>query len=81
MESYKSCCSVIYKGDVGSAGEWCQIKLHTSCDVPAPLNQLKNTRCRCCPIDLRSRCRGKYIKCLNFFLTFFEKTKNTGYIN
>ena len=35
--------SVICKGDVGSAWEWCQIKLHTSCDVPAPLNQLKTT--------------------------------------
>ena len=35
--------SVIYEGDVGSAWEWCQIKLHTSCDVPAMLNQLKTT--------------------------------------
>ena len=35
--------SVMYEGDVGSAWEWCQIKLHTSCDVPATLNQLKTT--------------------------------------
>jgi hypothetical protein len=35
--------SIIYEGDVGSAGEWCQIKLHTSCDVPPPLNHLKTT--------------------------------------
>ena len=43
MEHYKRRWSVIYEGDVGSAGEWCQIKLHTSCDVPAPLNHLKTT--------------------------------------
>jgi hypothetical protein len=35
--------SVIYEGDVGSAWEWCQIKLHISCDVPAPLHHLKTT--------------------------------------
>ena len=35
--------SVICEGDLGSAGEWCQINLHTSCGVPAPLNQLKTT--------------------------------------
>ena len=35
--------SVIYEGDVGSAWDGYQIKLHTSCDVPAPLNQLKTT--------------------------------------
>ena len=40
---YKRRWSVIYEGDVGSAWEWCQIKLHTSCDVPAPLNHLKTT--------------------------------------
>ena len=40
---YKRRWSVMYEGDVGSAGEWCQIKLHTSCDVPAPRNQLKTT--------------------------------------
>ena len=33
----------MYEGDVGSAGEWCQINLHTSCDVPAPLNHLETT--------------------------------------
>ena len=33
--------SVIYKGNVRSAWEWRQIKLKTSCDVPAPLNQLE----------------------------------------
>ena len=43
MVRYKSRWSVMYEGDVGSAGEWCQIKLHTSCDVPAPRNQLKTT--------------------------------------
>ena len=43
MVRYKRRWSVIYEGDVGSAWEWCQIKLHTSCDVPATLNQLKTT--------------------------------------
>ena len=43
MERHKRRWSVIYEGDVGSAGEWCQIKLHTSCDVPAPLHHLKTT--------------------------------------
>ena len=43
MVRYKRRWSVIYEGDVGSAWEWCQIKLHTSCDVPAPLNQLRTT--------------------------------------
>ena len=43
MEHHKRRWSVIYEGDVGSAWEWCQIKLHTSCDVPATLNQLKTT--------------------------------------
>ena len=42
-ECQKRRCSVICEGDVGSAWEWCQIKLHTSCDVPATLNQLKTT--------------------------------------
>ena len=41
MEHHKRGWSVIYEGDVGSAWELCQIKLHTSCDVPATLNQLK----------------------------------------
>ena len=40
---HKGRCSVIYEGDVGSAGEWYQIKLHTSCDAPATLNQLRTT--------------------------------------
>ena len=43
MERHKRRWSVIYEGDVGSAWEWCQIKLHTSCDVPTPLNHLKTT--------------------------------------
>ena len=43
MGHHKRRWSVIYEGDVGSAGEWCQIQLHTSCDVPAPLNHLKTT--------------------------------------
>ena len=43
MERHKRRWSVIYEGDVGSAEEGCQIKLHTSCGVPAPLNQLRTT--------------------------------------
>ena len=43
MECYKRRWRVIYEGDVGSAWEWCQIKLHISCDVPALRNQLKTT--------------------------------------
>ena len=43
MVRHKRRWSVICEGDVGSAGKWCQIKLHTSCDVPAPLNHLKTT--------------------------------------
>ena len=43
MARYKRRWSVIYEGDVGSAWEWCQIKLHTSCNIPAPLNHLKTT--------------------------------------
>ena len=43
MECYKRRWSVICEGDVGSAWEWCQIIVHTSCDVPAPLNRLKTT--------------------------------------
>ena len=43
MVRHKRRWSVIYEGDFGSAWEWCQIKLHTSCDVPALLNQLKTT--------------------------------------
>ena len=71
--------SVIYEGDVGSAEEWCQIKLHTSCDVPAVVNHLKNNRCRWCTIVLRSRCCGNnnfFERFLNFFSYFFcEMTK------
>ena len=43
MERYKRRWSVICERDVGSAWEWCQTNLHTSCDVPAPLNHLKTT--------------------------------------
>jgi hypothetical protein len=43
VEHHKRRWSVIYEGDVSSAWEWCQIKLHTSCDVPAPLNHLGTT--------------------------------------
>ena len=43
MERRKRRWSVIYEGDVDSAWEWCQIKLNTSCDVPAPFNHLKTT--------------------------------------
>jgi hypothetical protein len=35
--------SVTYEGDLGSGWEWCQIKLHTSCDVPARRNQRNTT--------------------------------------
>ena len=35
--------SVIYEGDLDSASERRQIKLHTSCDVPAAFNQLGTT--------------------------------------
>ena len=35
--------SVIHEGDVDGAVEWRQIKLKTSCDVPAPLNQRRTT--------------------------------------
>ena len=38
-EHHKGHRSVIYAGDSSSAVEWRQIKLRTSCDVPAPLNQ------------------------------------------
>ena len=43
VEHHKRRWGVIYEGDIGSAWEWCQIKLHTSCDVPAALNHLKTT--------------------------------------
>ena len=43
MVRHKRRWSVIYEGDVGSAGERCQTKLHTSCDVPATLNQRETT--------------------------------------
>ena len=43
MERHKRRWSVIYEEDIGSAWEWCQIKLKTSCDVPAALNQLGTT--------------------------------------
>ena len=38
-ERHRGHRSVIYAGDVGGAVEWREIKLKTSCDVPAPLNQ------------------------------------------
>ena len=43
MVRYKRRWSVIYEGDVSSAVGRRQIKLHTSCDVPAPLHQLRTT--------------------------------------
>ena len=43
MERHRGHRSVIYAGDVGSAWEWREIKLKTSCDVPAPLNQRRTT--------------------------------------
>ena len=42
-ERHRGHRSVIYAGDVGGAVEWRQIKLKTSCDVPAPLNQRRTT--------------------------------------
>ena len=38
VEHHRGHRSVIYAGDVGGAVGWRQIKLKTSCDVPAPLN-------------------------------------------
>ena len=43
MEHHRGQRSVIYEEDVGDAVEWRQIKLKTSCDVPAPLNQRRTT--------------------------------------
>ena len=42
-ERHRGHRSVIYAGDVGGAVEWRQIKLKTSCDVPATLNQRRTT--------------------------------------
>ena len=42
-ERHRGHWSVIYEEDIGSAWEWCQIKLKTSCDVSVPLNHLKTT--------------------------------------
>ena len=43
MEHHRGHRSVIYERDVGDAVEWRQIKLKTSCGVPAPLNQRRTT--------------------------------------
>ena len=43
MERHRGHRSVIYEGDVGGAVERRQIKLKTSCDVPAALNQRRTT--------------------------------------
>ena len=66
MEHHKRRWSVIYEGDVGSAWEWCQIKLHTSCDVPAALNQLRTTVFDILQ-SISALCRGIY----NFFFVLF----------
>ena len=50
-ERHRGHRSVIYEGDVGSAVEWRQIKLHTLCDEPAVFNQLETTITRCFPIS------------------------------
>ena len=42
-ERHRGHRSVIYTEDVGGAVEWRQIKLKTSCGVPAPLNQRRTT--------------------------------------
>ena len=42
-EHHRDHRSVIYAGDVDGAVEWRQIKLKTSCDVLAPLNQRRTT--------------------------------------
>ena len=43
VERHRGHRSVIYEGHVGSAWEWREIKLYTSCDVPAALNQRRTT--------------------------------------
>ena len=42
-ERHRGHRSVIYAGDVDDAVEWHEIKLKTSCDVPAALNHLGTT--------------------------------------
>ena len=67
MECYKRRWGVIYEGDVGSAWEWCQIKLHTSCDVPAPLNHLRTT-----VVDDARSIFAHTVVVINKFFEFFK---------
>ena len=50
MEHHKRRWSVIYEGDVGSAWEWCEIKLHT-CSHVVVKNYLQKVY-DCCKIIL-----------------------------
>jgi hypothetical protein len=48
VEHHKKGIGVLYAKETSvvlgtGAGEWCQINLHTSCDVLAPLNHLETT--------------------------------------
>ena len=68
MEHHRGHRSVIYRGDVGSACEWCQIKLRTSCDVPAALNHVGTT-----VIDiLQSFSAPAVVVIYNFCAFFFQ---------
>ena len=84
VKRHKGHRRVIYAGGVGSAVEWRQIQLYTSCDVAAALNQLRNKRIQCFPINLPSRDRRlliKYLEELFIFLFFpffhfFQRERN-----
>ena len=84
MERHRGHRSVIYAGDVSGAVEWRHINLKTSCSVPAALNQLRNKRIQCFPINLPSRDRRlliKYLEELFIFLFFpffhfFQRERN-----
>ena len=75
MERHKRRWSVIYEGDIGSAWEWCQIKLHTSCDASVPLNQLETT-----DFDGAQSISALAVvvicKFFEYFLKFFHKNEN-----
>ena len=67
-ERHRDHRSVIHTGDVGGAMEWREIKLKTSCDVPAPLNQRRTTT-----FDQRA---PTFVPTLASFL--YQHFKNTG---
>ena len=73
MEHHRGRRSVICEGDVGSAWEWCQIKLHTSRDVPALLNQNNRLRVFFTLIKVHTLCGVK------IFCKHFLKNKKTKY--